>query len=385
VRIADVRLLTVCPDPGAAFAGSQVSWVLVEIETDDGLVGVGECSNWPGGANPLVVATAELVRDSLVGRDPGRIEQIWIELFRRFTYLGSRGLVTAAISGIDIALWDLKGKALGRPVHDLLGGAVRDSIPLYTHPGGGTPREAADNAVALMRDGYRAFKYDPFGEMLPFHTAYLGGEISPAGVRAGAEQIDAVRGAVGPDVDLLIDFHGNYNAASALRCIRALEPFGITWFEEPFPPENLGALRQLRAQTDAPLCVGERLYTRWDFVPVLREGLANYLMPDVCWTGGISELRKIATMAEAHAVPVAPHGALGPIQTIAAAHVMLATPNLYRQEILAPAWQRLYDDCLGGGLDVRGGELHLSDAPGLGIELDREFVRAHPAVDLSTS
>ena len=375
--IADVRLHTVHADPSAAYAGGTASWVLVELETDDGLVGVGECSNWPGGANALVVAALELLRDTLVGRDPSRIEQTWIELFRRFTYLGNRGLVTAVISGVDIALWDLKGKALGRPVHDLLGGAVRETVPLYTHPGGNDAADAVESALALVEDGWQAFKYDPFREMVQFHTSYLSGEISAAGIRDGAEQIERVRAAVGPDVEILIDFHGNYNAASALRCIRALEPYGITWFEEPFPPENIDALRQLRAQTDAPLCVGERLYTRWDFLPVLREGLANFVMPDVCWTGGISELRKIATLAEAHAVPVAPHGALGPLQAVAAAHVMLVTPNLYRQEILGPVWQQWYRDCLGGALEIRNGELHLSDRPGLGVELDPSWLRAH--------
>jgi galactonate dehydratase len=377
MTIADVRLRAVVPDPEASFGGSAVSWLFVEVETDDGLVGIGECSNWPGGGNALVRSAGELLKSSLVGRDPGRIEQLWVELFRRFTYLGNRGLVTTVISGVDIALWDLKGKALGRPVHDLLGGAVRDAIPLYTHPGGATSEEAAENTLALVAEGYAAVKFDPFSEMGRFHTAYLSGEISAAGVRAAAAQIEGVRLAVGPDVDILVDFHGNYNAASALRCIRALQPYDITWFEEPFPPESLDALRHLRAQTDAPLCVGERLYTRWEFVPVLREGLANYVMPDVCWTGGISELRKIATLAEAYAVPVAPHGALGPLQTIAAAHVALVTPNLYRQEILGPDYQRHYGASLVGGLDIRDGMLFLSDAPGLGVELDEDWLCAH--------
>ena len=380
MTIAEVRVHSVYPDPQASFASSQVSWVFVEIETDDGLVGIGECSNWPGGGNELVRAAVESVSAALVGRDPNGIEQIWIELFRRFTYLGARGLVTAVISGVDIALWDLKGKALGRPVYDLLGGAVRDSIPLYTHPGGATPEEAAANVRSLMRDGYDTFKFDPFTEMLTFHTAYISGEVSQRGVRAAAAQIEAVRDAVGPDVDILIDFHGSYNAASVLRCIRALEPYDIAWFEEPFPPENLAALRQLRAQTNASLCVGERLYTRWDFLPVLQEGLANYVMPDVCWTGGISELRKIATLAEAYAVPVSPHGALGPVQTIAAAHVAMVTPNLYRQEIVGRDWQPHYQSCLVGGLDIRDGALHLAGGPGLGVELDLEYVSSHPAL-----
>jgi galactonate dehydratase len=207
----------------------------------------------------------------------------------------------------------------------------------------------------------------------------VNGEISKAGVRTAAEAIEKMRTAVGPDIEILIDFHGQYNVTSALRCITALEPYDITWFEEPMQPENTDALRQLRAQTDAPLCVGERLYTRWDFLPIFRDRLANYVMPDVCWTGGISELKKIATMAEAHAVPIAPHGALGAVQTVASAHVMLGVPNLYRLELLAPDWVELYNGCLQPGLDIRDGHLHLSDRPGLGIELDRDWIRAHTA------
>ncbi|MGH3430650.1 MAG: mandelate racemase/muconate lactonizing enzyme family protein, partial [Mycobacteriales bacterium] len=306
---------------------------------------------------------------------------IWIDLFRRFTYLGNRGLVTSLISGIDIALWDLKGKALGRPIHDLLGGSVRESVALYTHADAVSWDLVIENVLMMIERGYSAFKFDPFTEMHRHHTAYLGGEISRAGVRVGAESIEAMRRAVGSAIELLIDFHGSYNLASGLRCIRALEPYDITWFEEPFPPENVSALRQLRAQTGAPLCVGERLHTRWDFVELLHEGLVNYVMPDVCWTGGITELKKIATLAEAHAVPIAPHGAHGPIQAVAGAHVMVGVPNFYRLELLGSAWLRLYDACIAPPLDIRRGELFLSDRPGLGVEFDMEYVRANSRAD----
>jgi galactonate dehydratase len=381
MKITDVRIHVTAPIGDTVTFSGRLSWVFVEIQTDEGVTGIGECSNFPRKGNSAVVATLEAIKDELIGRDPSRIEEIWIDIFRQFTFLGSRGLASTVASGVDIALWDLKGKALGRPVHDLLGGAVHDAIPLYTHPGGETWEHVAERTAGLIEQGWDAFKFDPFGESGARVTSYLGGDISKAEIRTAAESIERVREAVGQDVEILIDFHGNYNVTSALRCIRALEPYDIGWFEEPLQPENTDALRQLRAQTDAPLCVGERLYTRWDFLPIFRDRLANYVMPDVCWTGGVSELKKIATMAEAHAVPIAPHGALGPLQTLASAHVMLGTPNLFRLEILGPDFLTHYDAAITEPLDIRDGRLFLSDRPGLGVELDLDWLRAHPKPD----
>lgn len=379
MKISGYRIhVTVPPQPPPDRPGYRASWVFLEIETDLGVVGLGECSNWPHDGD-LVVATAlQRVMETLVGRDPEHIEAIWREVFGRYTYLGNRGLITTVLSAIDMALWDIKGQALERPVFDLLGGAVRDRLPLYTHPGGGgDPDVAAANTVALIDAGFRAFKFDPFAESGPRHTDYRGGGISRAGVRQGAEVIEAVRAAAGPDVDIMIDFHGLYNVESALRCIRALEPFDITWFEEPLPPEGLDALRQVRRQTAAPLCVGERLHTRWDFLPVLREQLVNFVMPDVSWTGGVSELKKIATLAETFFVPIAPHGALGPVQVVAGAQVMMSVPNLFRVEILGPSVVALFDECLDRPLDISDGHLDVSSRPGLGIALDQDYVAAH--------
>lgn len=378
MRITGVETVVASPLGDQPSFSGLVSWVFVRIHTDEGITGLGECSNFPRKGNSVVIAALDAVKEGLIGRDPSQIEAIWIDLFRQFTFLGSRGVASTVASGIDIALWDLKGKALGRPVHDLLGGTVRPSIPLYTHPGGESWEAVAERSARLADEGWQAFKFDPFGETGPLVTSYLGGDISKAGIHAAVKSIDRIRAAVGPEIEILIDFHGNYNVTSALRCIRALEPYDIGWFEEPMPPENTDALRQLRAQTDAPLCVGERLYTRWDFLPILRDRLANYVMPDVCWTGGISELRKIAAMAEAHAVPIAPHGALGPVQTVASSHVMVGTPNFFRLEILGPEWLELYAGAARGWPEIREGHLHLSDRPGLGVELDEDWLRAHP-------
>jgi galactonate dehydratase len=291
------------------------------------------------------------------------------------------------VSGIDIALWDIKGKATGRPVYDLLGGKVRDSVPLYANgwfaaldgrPACRTPEDYAAAARRVVARGHLALKLDPFHEMLPYHTAYLAGQITPAGEEFGVSCVAAVREAVGPDVEILIDAHGHYNVPTAVRLARRLLPYRIGWFEEPTPPESLEALRAVREQVEVPLSVGERLYTRWDFLPVLAGRLADYLMPDVVWTGGISELIRIAALAETYQVPVTPHNAMGPLQVVAGAHAMLAVPNFYRLEhnVANVPW---YDGCLDRPLDLRGDRLQLSPRPGLGVDLDPGFLRAHPA------
>jgi galactonate dehydratase len=377
MKITDVKIHLVAPEGRTLNTVGDVSrWVFVEIQTDEGITGIGEATNSPRRGSEIVARTLQIMKESLIGKDPGHIEKIWIEMFRNYTYLGNRGLITTAISGVNIALWDIKGKALGVPIYDLLGGPVRESIPLYTHPRYGSPEELAESGVELVAQGYTALKTDPFQEeMRQYHTAYVGGQISREGERRGEKIIEKLRDAVGPDIQILIDAHGHYNVATAMRCIRLLKPYDITWFEEPVPPEGYDALRQIRAQTDVDLCVGERLFTRWDFLPVLQNGLANYIMPDVCWTGGISELKKISTMAEAYFVPVSPHGAMGPLQTLAGAHVMMTVPNLYRLEIFSLRTE-LYNRFINPGLDIRKGVLYLSSRPGLGVELDMDFIKS---------
>ena len=360
---------------------ARVGWVFVAVETDEGITGFGECSNWPRKGNILVAKAVETVKDSIIGRDPNDIEGIWHELYRNYTYLGSRGLITTLISGIDIALWDIKGKALGRPIYDLLGGPVRDSIPLYTHPQYGPPEVVSESARQLVEEGFKAVKTDPFWEeMGRYHTAYMSGYISPQGALRGAEIIAAVRDAVGPEVEILIDCHGNYDVASAIRCAKALEPYDITWFEEPVPPESYDALKQVRDSVNVPICTGERLFTRWDYLPVLQNRLADYLMSDVCWTGGISELKRIASLAETYYVAISPHGAMGPIQIMAGAHTVKTVPNLYRLEITS-LWVPIFNEAISHPMDIRDGALHLSDRPGLGIDLDMDYIKAHPDPD----
>jgi len=359
----------------------ELSWTFVRIDTDEGITGFGEASNYPGNGSLIVGDAVRRVREFVIGEDPADINKLWHTLFRKAAYLGPRGLPTAVISGIDIALWDIKGKALNRPIYDLIGGRMRPAVPLYANawfPGCETPEQYADAARRVVATGHVALKLDPFLEMRPFHTAYVSGQISAAGEELGVNIVAAVREAVGPAVEILIDAHGHYNVPTAVRLCRRLEPHRIGWFEEPVPPESHAALRAVREQVGVPICVGERLYTRWDFLPILEQRLADFIMPDIVWTGGISEMLRIATMAETYHVPISPHNAMGALQIVAGSHVAMTVPNFYRLEHCV--WSiPSYQACLLNPIEFTDERILLSGRPGLGHDLNVEKLLAHPA------
>jgi galactonate dehydratase len=314
----------------------------------------------------------------LRGEDPTHIEAIWHKLLRAFTYVGTRGATTAMLSGIDIALWDIKGQALDIPIYELLGGAVRETIPLYTHfLYARTVQEMVENACAEVARGSRAIKTDPFmaaGGLS--NVAYVDGQIDRAIENRGVAMIEAIREAVGPDVEVLIDAHALYNVPTAIRLANRLAPYSITWFEEPCPPESYDALEQVRAQVSVRISVGERLYTRFEFLPVLTRHLTDYVMPDVTWTGGISELKKIATLAETFYVPISPHDASGPVNVLAGAQVMMSVPNFYRLEARRVDME-FYNAFLDEPLVVHDGALQVPRKPGLGARLDVQYLEAN--------
>jgi len=372
-------------------AGTGRTWVFVEVDTDEGITGVGESTNSGGGGAIMLGHAYELIRadlsyfdfsEGLIGQDPSHINRIWHMIYRRFGTLGSRGFATTLCSGIDMALWDIKGKALGKPVYDLLGGPMRDSILLYSHvaPTDDIPK-AVEDAKRQVALGYTALKLDPFGRFMGRkHRRYIDGKIPAEGATFGVELMAALREAVGPDIELMIDAHGNFDVPTAIDLCNRMLPYHLTWFEEPLQPESVEGLRQVRANTDIPLCTGERKYTRWDFVPILQEGLVNYIMPDICWTGGISEMVKIAVLAESYYVPISPHDASGPFNVVAGAHAMMGVPNFYRLEMTDHAVES-YNAVLTEPLDIRDGCIHLPETPGLGYELDHDFIQAHPDPD----
>jgi len=385
MKIINLNVYVTKTDPNAR------SWIFVEIQTDEGITGVGECTN-SGGGGALVIAQAlNLLKetlegqdfsDGLIGQDPGHIDSIWHQIFRRFTTLGSRGFATTLASGIDMALWDIKGKALNKPVYDLLGGPMRETVPVYSHL---SPiddiEKCVEDAKRQVAAGYSALKLDPFSpEMSRSHRRYIDGKISPSAAAYAEDLMSAIRAEVGIDTELMIDAHGNFDVSTATNLCRRMEKFDLTWFEEPLQPESLDAHRQLRNNTDINLCIGERKYTRWDFAPYLQEGLVNYIMPDICWTGGISEMKRIAILAETYYVPISPHDASGPINVISGAHVLMNVPNIYRLE-MSDHSINAYNAVITENLDIKDGYITLPDKPGLGIDLDYDFILGHPDPD----
>ena len=358
-------------------------YFFVEVRTSEGVTGWGEITTTTKMANRAVAAIIRQLNDLLVGEDPARIEHVWNKTFRAFTYMGTRGAASQVVSGIDIALWDIRGKVLGLPIYDLLGGRIRDDILLYTHP----QRSLLDDDETLVREiraivdsGHTALKFDPFPHapgQSPHNDDYLDGGMDKAGERQAARMAARVREVAGPDIEILIDAHGRFNVPTAIRLCRALEDAAaIDWFEEPVPVESYPALRQVREKVNAAITVGERLHTRWEFAPILEQRLADYIMPDVTWAGGISELKKIATMAEAYYIPVSPHDASGPINVLAGTHVMMTVPNFYRLETSRYDLGK-YNVFIETPLDNTSGSLHLSKLPGLGVNMNMDYLRAN--------
>ena len=363
-------------------------YFFIEVQTDAGITGWGEITTTTLTANRAVAGIIEKLNDLLIGEDPSQIERIWNKIFRAFTYMGSRGATTHVVSGIDIALWDIRGKVLNLPIYELLGGKVRDEILLYTHPDQknfGTPEGVEQEIRKIVNSGHKAFKFDPFpftGEQSKQNAGYLSGNLDKSGERVAAELTAQIREIAGEDMEVLIDAHGRFNVPTAIRLCNSLEDAGdIDWFEEPVPVESYHALSQVRDKVNVPISVGERIHTRWEFVQIFENQLADFVMPDVTWTGGITELKKISAQAETYYIPVSPHDASGPINVLAGAHVMMTVPNFYKLET-ANADLSKYNEFIQSPLDNSNGALHLDPtAPGLGIEMNMDYLTANKLND----
>lgn len=365
--------------------GIAYNWTLVKIETDAGVHGWGEATNWPG--SPLVEAACRHVGEIIIGQDPSRIDYIWTKLYRDMNWLGQAGPLLSAISGVDIALWDLKGKALDVPVYELLGGAYRSKILLYANywftEGGHNPEDYSRQAKETVAKGFTALKFDPF-----MHTSYNYGEHLAANgsltedqKRRAVDVVAAVAEAVGPGVEIAIETHAFMNAPTAVEMANRLAKidFSCMWYEEPALPEYPDSIADIRAQIPFPVCVGERLHSRSMLLPVLQKRAADVVMPDITRCGGISEMRKMANLAETFNVPFAPHNPNGPISTIASAHTMATVPNFFRQELILKdvAWR---DTLLSEPLPIADGFFSLPDRPGLGFDISEEELERHPGI-----
>ncbi|GAA4877431.1 galactonate dehydratase [Saccharopolyspora cebuensis] len=344
-------------------------WLFLKVETDEGISGWGE-PVVEGRAETVRAAVAELA-DQLVGQDPGRIEDHWQVLSKGGFYRGGP-VLASAVAGIDQALWDIKGKALGVPVHELLGGAVRDRMRVYSWIAGDEPTAAAEHAAKRMAEGFTAVKMNACGRMRALE--------SPAAVHEVVDRVAAVREQIGPDRDVALDFHGRVSPAVARVLLRELEPLHPLFVEEPVVPELSGELPRLCAGTTIPIATGERLYSRWDFRDVLAAGIA-VAQPDLSHAGGISETRRIAAQAELHGVSLAPHCPLGPIALAASLQVDFTSPNALIQETSLGIHYNQGSDVLDYLVDTAvfgyaDGHVPRPTGPGLGIEIDEQAVAA---------
>lgn len=379
MKIIDVKVWLV--------EGVKYNWTLVKIYTDTGHTGVGEATNWPG--SPIVYEAAKHVGQRIIGLDPMKTDFIWTKLYRDLNWIGPYGASMCAISGIDMALLDLKGKVLGVPCYELLGGAFRKEILLYANywftGGGHNPEDYARQARAVKEAGFTGLKFDPFA-----HTNYLYGEDLAANLTLTAEQQDlafevskAVRDGVGPNFDIMIETHAMLNYRVAVQMAQRLSELNITWYEEPAGPENADNLRAMRERipSNVSICVGERHYTRHGIRPVLEKNICDIMMPDITRCGGPSEMKRMATMMEAYNVLLAPHNPNGPLSTLASAHVCASVPNFFRQEFMFNdvTWR---DEVIDHPIKdmVKNGHLVLSERPGLGVDLIEEEMRKHPGV-----
>lgn len=347
----------------------RTNWVLVKVLTDEGIHGVGEAT-LEHRELAVEAAVRELER-YLIGRDPHKIESFWSDNHRDAYWRGGP-VLTTALSGIEMALWDIKGKALGVPVYQLLGGKVRDEIPCYANgwfAGSRTPDEFAAKALKTVRVGFKALKWDPFG------SAYM--NLTVEEFAGAADCVAAVREAVGPGVRLLIEGHGRFNVPTAVSIGLALERFGITWFEEPLPPGDLEGLAEVKRRINIPVAAGERLYTRWDFRDLFTLKAADYIQPDISHCGGIYELRKIAAMAECFFLPCCPHNPLGAVTNAATLQIAACTPNFLMLETMSddvPYRSLLTTE----KVDFTDGVMRIPDLPGLGIDIHEEELLKHP-------
>ena len=358
MKISSVELFKVPP-----------RWLFLKVSTDEVISGWGE---------PIVEGRAETVRaaveemsEYLIGNDPFRIEDHFQVLYRGGFYRGGP-ILTSALSGIEQALWDIKGKALNVPVYELLGGTAREKMRVYNWIGGDRPMDVAKAARAQTEAGFTAVKMNATEEL-----HYID---SHAKLDAAVERLAAVREAGGPDLDIGIDFHGRVHKGTAKALARELDTYNPMFIEEPVLPENTEALREVARHTTTPIALGERLYTRWGFKGVLADGYVDIVQPDLSHAGGILETRKISAMAEAFDVAVAPHCPLGPIALAASLQLDACTPNAIIQEQSLGIHYNEGSDLLDYLKDpavfaYERGYVAVPVGPGLGIEIDEEKVR----------
>lgn len=358
----------------------------LRIFTDEGLIGLGETSYAPRAVSALI---HDELAPLLLEKSPLDIERHWDTMFAAVNAYGYGGAETRAISAVDIALWDIAGQYSGQPIYNLLGGRSRDRIPIYNTCLGRGPHQdarawmegrAGQLAADLLQHGIKAMKIWPFD--LPPEPASAETD-APGPVRhdldrdtlkRGVACVEEIRAAVGDSMAIAIEGNARWNLPAAIQIARALEPYNIMWLEEIIPPDNVESYARLKAESRIPLCVSERLFTRFGFRRVVEAGAADIIMPDISWTGGISETRKICAQADTYYLPVTGHDATGPVALWAAAHLMLHIPNAMNLETVRAYYNGWYNDIVTDPTSIRDGMLSLPHRPGLGVTLRQQVL-----------
>ncbi len=355
IEITDIKTFLV-------WSGGR-NWVYVKVETDQGISGIGEA--YSVGPDEATVKVIEDYKLWLVGQDPRNIQYLWDLMYNTTRFPGG-SITSSAISGIEHALWDISGKAAGLPVWALLGGRVRNKIRTYQSIGGSTAQEAAENAVQLVEKyGYTAVKmspHNPGDNAMPYNQV----------TRIAGQRVRAVREAVGPDVDIGVDIHARYfEVQRAIRVAKEIEPYYPFWLEEPIRPENFDVMKKLADHVNIPLASGECNYTKYEFRDIINIQAVDIIQPDICVCGGIMEMKKIAAMAEAQYMVVAPHNPMSPLAAAVNVHFAASTPNFLILEYRAPD-TGAYKDVLKEPLMVKDGYLEIPNKPGWGVELNED-------------
>lgn len=378
MQLQDLDIIVTAP-PAPGWGGRY--WILVKVTTRDGITGWGECYASSVGPDAMRHVIEDVFARHMQGESAENIEL----MFRRAYSAGFTGrpdpTVMGAFSGLEIACWDILGKARGRPVWALLGGRMNDRIRAYTylyprphhdiHTFWTSPDLAADSARDCVERGYTAIKFDPAGP----YTIRGGHMPALTDISLSVAFCKTIRDAVGDRADLLFGTHGQFTTGGAIRLARALEPFAPLWYEEPIPPDNVAQMARVAAATSIPVAAGERLTTKAEFAPVLRDGAASILQPALGRVGGLWEARKIAAMAEVYNAQMAPHLYAGPVEWAANVHFAVSIPNILMAETIETEFHR---DLIGGAIHVDAGFIAAPEAPGLGIEVNEDLARAHP-------
>jgi L-alanine-DL-glutamate epimerase-like enolase superfamily enzyme len=380
----------------------QPNTIWVRIHTDEGLVGLGETYYVPRAVSAVI---HDVLANLLLGRSAFDIENHWNNMFSTVNFFGYGGTETRAISAIDVALWDLLGQYTEQPIYHLLGGRNRDRIQIYnTCVSYGAYQDfhiwregrAGDLAQDLLKNGITAMKiwpFDQFGASLNGPIGQRAGVeavgpvthfLSNADLHKGVSYVEDIRKAVGDKMEIAIEGHARWNLTEAAKIARALEPYGILWLEEMIPPDNPDSYARLKAETNISLCVSERLFTRFGFRRMVELNAADIIMPDMAWTGGLSETRKICALADTYYLPVTSHDTIGPVALWSAAHLMLHIPNAMIMETVRSYYKGWYNDIVTEPIPIGDGMLSLPEKPGLGTALRPEIL-TRPDVHIEVS